>query len=133
MKKVFWIAYAVIFITVVIVGYMLLKNLKEENEDLKVQNEGKWKEIERIKIAMAQGTLPNKIWPDVYKNRCDSYLNIKQRLNIQLASYNMRLHQPFANTPTGLFDGEFKKRWILLLKGLLKDGFTVSSSTTTPK
>jgi len=131
MKKAFWIIYAVIFITVVVAGYIMLKDLKKDNEELKLQNEKKKAEIKNIEKAMNQGTLPNKIWPEVYRQRYNIYLDKSQKVFMRLVSYNVRLHQPFSNVQTGLFDMEFKKKWINILKGLLADGFVVSSSAVT--
>lgn len=132
MKKAFWIIYAVIFIAVVVAGYIMLKDLNRKNEKLKLENENKKAKIQNIEKSMNQGTLPNRIWPEVYRKRYNTYLDRSQKIYMRLISYNARLHQPFSNVQTGLFDMEFKKKWLNMLRGLLADGFEVFSSTVTP-
>lgn len=128
----FWIVCAVIFVAVAVTGYMLLKDIRQDNEDLRLENKNKLVEIQNIEKAMNNETLPNKVWPQTYLDRYNAYLEKEQELNMKLEAYNMRLKQAFPNVQKGLFDTVFKRKWIGLLTALLNDGFVVADSSISP-
>ena len=130
MKKAFWIAYGVIFFVVVVGGLLMQRNVANENRDLKGKYTEKKELINEILAKIDKHEIPNKIWPDVYRERLGEYKDIEADLRSRFEQYNVRIKTPFPGT-IEMFHGEFTKRWLPLLEKLLKNGFEVLDNTVT--
>ncbi len=124
MKNIFWIGYAVVFLILVAGGYFMISGVSTENEGKTIDNDRLQVDLGKIKVRIDNNDLPNKRWPQAYNERFGVYTKLHAGLRERLEQYNTWVTNQMP-ADIDLFDGEFKKNWLAILNGLLKDGFSI--------